>query len=198
MRLHCYLKSVSNHVVRIVVSRRSLLTTGSSRENCFLFPRPPIDSCSASVCKQSRRLRPWSPLRPLRSCSSAAMQGNDASDIIEHHVEEEMEKKGARSHAASSSSFPGSVTPSDRDGHSGTQSSHRLLAYSDALISIIATVMVTSAECCQGCVQGLRAPGGSTRTSAVGGGPSVGIVYSLSFIVIELMILAISIKSVSV
>uniref|UniRef100_A0A3Q4BHM7 Endosomal/lysosomal proton channel TMEM175 n=1 Tax=Mola mola TaxID=94237 RepID=A0A3Q4BHM7_MOLML len=71
------------------------------------------------------------------------MQGNDASDIIEHHVEEEMEKKGTRSHAASSSSsFPGSVTPSDRDGHSGTQSSHRLLAYSDALISIIATVMI--------------------------------------------------------
>lgn len=67
---------------------------------------------------------------------------NDDSDIIEHHVEEEMEKKGARSHAASSSPFPESVTPSDREGHSGTQSSHRLLAYSDALISIIATVMV--------------------------------------------------------
>lgn len=60
---------------------------------------------------------------------------NDDSDIIEHHVEEEMEKKGARSHAES-------VTPSDREGYSGTQSSHRLLAYSDALISIIATVMV--------------------------------------------------------
>uniref|UniRef100_A0A3Q1FWR1 Endosomal/lysosomal proton channel TMEM175 n=1 Tax=Acanthochromis polyacanthus TaxID=80966 RepID=A0A3Q1FWR1_9TELE len=35
-----------------------------------------------------------------------------------------------------------SVDPSDREAHSGTQSSHRLLAYSDALISIIATVMV--------------------------------------------------------
>uniref|UniRef100_A0A4W5PEG7 Endosomal/lysosomal potassium channel TMEM175 n=1 Tax=Hucho hucho TaxID=62062 RepID=A0A4W5PEG7_9TELE len=34
------------------------------------------------------------------------------------------------------------VTPSERDGHSSTQSSHRLLAYSDALISIIATVMI--------------------------------------------------------
>uniref|UniRef100_A0A3P8TW95 Endosomal/lysosomal proton channel TMEM175 n=1 Tax=Amphiprion percula TaxID=161767 RepID=A0A3P8TW95_AMPPE len=35
-----------------------------------------------------------------------------------------------------------SVGPSDREAHSGTQSSHRLLAYSDALISIIATVMI--------------------------------------------------------
>uniref|UniRef100_A0A4W4DNP5 Endosomal/lysosomal proton channel TMEM175 n=1 Tax=Electrophorus electricus TaxID=8005 RepID=A0A4W4DNP5_ELEEL len=40
-----------------------------------------------------------------------------------------------------SHSFSGSVTPSERGGHSSTQSSHRLLAYSDALISIIATVM---------------------------------------------------------
>ncbi|XP_036952948.1 endosomal/lysosomal potassium channel TMEM175 [Acanthopagrus latus] len=70
------------------------------------------------------------------------MEANDDSDIIEHHVEEEMEKRATRSHAASSSSFLESVTPSDREGHSGTQSSHRLLAYSDALISIIATVMI--------------------------------------------------------
>ncbi|XP_067428324.1 endosomal/lysosomal proton channel TMEM175 [Thunnus thynnus] len=69
------------------------------------------------------------------------MGENDESDIIEHHVEEEMEKKAIRSHTASSS-FLESVTPSDREGHSGTQSSHRLLAYSDALISIIATVMI--------------------------------------------------------
>ncbi|KAA8592466.1 hypothetical protein FQN60_017921 [Etheostoma spectabile] len=69
------------------------------------------------------------------------MGENDGSEIIEHHVEEEMEKKCTRSHAASSS-FLESVTPSDREGHSGTQSSHRLLAYSDALISIIATVMI--------------------------------------------------------
>uniref|UniRef100_A0A672HTE6 Endosomal/lysosomal proton channel TMEM175 n=1 Tax=Salarias fasciatus TaxID=181472 RepID=A0A672HTE6_SALFA len=41
---------------------------------------------------------------------------------------------------AASSSFLDS--PSDREGASSTQSSHRLLAYSDALISIIATVMV--------------------------------------------------------
>ncbi|CAJ1069749.1 endosomal/lysosomal potassium channel TMEM175 [Xyrichtys novacula] len=70
------------------------------------------------------------------------MGENDDGDVIEHHVEEEMEKRDARSHAASS--FPENVTPSDRDqeGHSGTQSSHRLLAYSDALISIIATVMI--------------------------------------------------------
>uniref|UniRef100_A0A667YU32 Endosomal/lysosomal proton channel TMEM175 n=1 Tax=Myripristis murdjan TaxID=586833 RepID=A0A667YU32_9TELE len=52
-----------------------------------------------------------------------------------------MEKKRSRSQA--SSSFLESVTPSEREGRSGTQSSHRLLAYSDALISIIATVMVT-------------------------------------------------------
>ncbi|CAG5918979.1 endosomal/lysosomal proton channel TMEM175 isoform 1-T2 [Menidia menidia] len=69
------------------------------------------------------------------------MGKNDDSDIIEHHVEEEMEKKCARSHAASSSYFE-SVTPSEREGQSNTQSSHRLLAYSDALISIIATVMI--------------------------------------------------------
>ncbi|KAM7391105.1 hypothetical protein PAMP_021821 [Pampus punctatissimus] len=69
------------------------------------------------------------------------MGENDDSDIIEHHVEEEMEKKATRSHTVSSS-FLESITPSDRDGHSSTQSSHRLLAYSDALISIIATVMI--------------------------------------------------------
>uniref|UniRef100_A0A1A7Y2K8 Endosomal/lysosomal proton channel TMEM175 n=1 Tax=Iconisemion striatum TaxID=60296 RepID=A0A1A7Y2K8_9TELE len=61
------------------------------------------------------------------------MGENDDSEIIEHHVEEEMEKKG---------SFLESVGPSDREAHSSTQSSHRLLAYSDALISIIATVMI--------------------------------------------------------
>ncbi|XP_022073053.2 endosomal/lysosomal proton channel TMEM175 [Acanthochromis polyacanthus] len=66
----------------------------------------------------------------------------DNDDIIEHHVEEEMEKKSGRSHAASSSFLLESVDPSDREAHSGTQSSHRLLAYSDALISIIATVMI--------------------------------------------------------
>lgn len=69
------------------------------------------------------------------------MEGNDDSDVIEHHVEEDMEKKDTRIYAAASS-FLDSGTPSDRDAHSGTQSSHRLLAYSDALISIIATVMV--------------------------------------------------------
>lgn len=41
-----------------------------------------------------------------------------------------------------SQSFMESITASERDGCSSTQSSHRLLAYSDALISIIATVMV--------------------------------------------------------
>lgn len=73
------------------------------------------------------------------------MGGNDDSDIIEHHVEEEMEKKATRSQAAaaaSSPSLPESVTPSDREYQSRAQSSHRLLAFSDALISVIATVMV--------------------------------------------------------
>ncbi|XP_041691783.1 endosomal/lysosomal potassium channel TMEM175 isoform X1 [Coregonus clupeaformis] len=68
------------------------------------------------------------------------MGENADTEIIEHHVDEEMEKKRIlRSHG---SSFMESVTPSERDGHSSTQSSHRLLAYSDALISIIATVMI--------------------------------------------------------
>ncbi|XP_075903305.1 endosomal/lysosomal proton channel TMEM175 [Nelusetta ayraudi] len=79
----------------------------------------------------------------------------DDSDVIEHHVEEEMEKKEPRSQAAAgaaaaasssptttTSLFPESVAPSDRGALSGTASSHRLLAYSDALISIIATVMI--------------------------------------------------------
>lgn len=68
------------------------------------------------------------------------MGENDDSEIIEHHVDEAMEKKTSqRSHTHS---FQESVTSSEREGHSSTQSSHRLLAYSDALISIIATVMV--------------------------------------------------------
>uniref|UniRef100_A0A672Z8G6 Endosomal/lysosomal proton channel TMEM175 n=1 Tax=Sphaeramia orbicularis TaxID=375764 RepID=A0A672Z8G6_9TELE len=53
-----------------------------------------------------------------------------------------MEKKG-RARQAGSGSLMESLGGSDREGHSGTQSSHRLLAYSDALISIIATVMVS-------------------------------------------------------
>lgn len=101
----------------------------------------PASVSSISCLQTVRGERAWFPLRHLRSCSSSAMEGNDDSDIIEHHVEEDMEKKEPRSHAASSS-FLDSVSPSDRDAHSGTQSSHRLLAYSDALISIIATVMV--------------------------------------------------------
>ncbi|XP_055055900.2 endosomal/lysosomal proton channel TMEM175 [Misgurnus anguillicaudatus] len=65
------------------------------------------------------------------------MEENDESEIIEHHDDEEMEKR--RNHAHS---FLESVTSSEKDGHSSTQSSHRLLAYSDALIAIIATVMI--------------------------------------------------------
>ncbi|KAM9393461.1 endosomal/lysosomal proton channel TMEM175 isoform 1-T1 [Pholidichthys leucotaenia] len=58
-------------------------------------------------------------------------------DVIEQHVEEEMEKGGARRLTASS------LSPSDGGEAPGsTQSSHRLLNYSDALISIIATVMI--------------------------------------------------------
>lgn len=68
------------------------------------------------------------------------MADNDESEIIEHYDDEEMEKRGTpRNH---SHSFLESVTSSEKDGHSSTQSSHRLLAYSDALIAIIATVMV--------------------------------------------------------
>lgn len=114
-----------------------------NRKTTLLLPvSPPSVSCCPTVCKHPCWLAPWYLLRPLQSRSSSTMGVNDDSEIIEHHVEEEMEKKGARSHAAASSSFPESVTPSDREGYSGTQSSHRLLAYSDALISIIATVMV--------------------------------------------------------
>ncbi|XP_062237314.1 endosomal/lysosomal proton channel TMEM175 isoform X1 [Platichthys flesus] len=68
------------------------------------------------------------------------MEGHE--DIIEQQVEEPLEGKEMRSHAVSSSSFPGSVSPSEGEEPSSTQSSHRLLAYSDALISIIATVMI--------------------------------------------------------
>ena len=107
------------------------------------FLPPSQSAVSRLFANSSVSPGPCSPLRPLRASSSSTMEANDDSDIIEHHVEEEMEKRATRSHAASSSSFLESVTPSDREGHSGTQSSHRLLAYSDALISIIATVMVT-------------------------------------------------------
>ncbi|KAK7912738.1 hypothetical protein WMY93_012949 [Mugilogobius chulae] len=51
-------------------------------------------------------------------------------EVIEQHPEEDTEDK------------PAPVSPSDPEGPSGSQSSHRLLAYSDALISIIATVMI--------------------------------------------------------
>ncbi|TRZ02110.1 hypothetical protein DNTS_034932 [Danionella cerebrum] len=64
------------------------------------------------------------------------MEENDESEIIEHHDDEEMEKRRTpwRNHSLS-----------DKEGVNGgcsTQPSHRLLAYSDALISIIATVMI--------------------------------------------------------
>jgi len=68
------------------------------------------------------------------------MGDNNESEIIEHHDDEEMEKRRkTRNH---SNSFLESLSSSEKEGHSSTQSSHRLLAYSDALISIIATVMV--------------------------------------------------------
>ncbi|XP_064415737.1 endosomal/lysosomal proton channel TMEM175 isoform X1 [Latimeria chalumnae] len=57
----------------------------------------------------------------------------DTEEIVEHHLSEEMEKGPE-----------GTCRPSllENEGASRTQSSHRLLAYSDALISIIATVMI--------------------------------------------------------
>uniref|UniRef100_A0A672P3I4 Endosomal/lysosomal proton channel TMEM175 n=1 Tax=Sinocyclocheilus grahami TaxID=75366 RepID=A0A672P3I4_SINGR len=67
------------------------------------------------------------------------MGENEESQIIEHHDDEEMEKmRTPRNHARS---FLESVASSESVGYSSTQSSHRLLAYSDALLSIIATVM---------------------------------------------------------
>ncbi|XP_067262056.1 endosomal/lysosomal proton channel TMEM175 [Chanodichthys erythropterus] len=68
------------------------------------------------------------------------MAENDESEIIEHHDDEEMEKR--RTQRNHFHSFLESVSSSETNGHSSTQSSHRLLAYSDALISIIATVMI--------------------------------------------------------
>ncbi|KAA0717332.1 Endosomal/lysosomal potassium channel TMEM175 [Triplophysa tibetana] len=68
------------------------------------------------------------------------MADNEENEIIEHHDDEEMERRGTqRSH---SQSFLESVTSLENDDHNSTQSSHRLLAYSDALIAIIATVMI--------------------------------------------------------
>ncbi|XP_035234978.1 endosomal/lysosomal potassium channel TMEM175 isoform X1 [Anguilla anguilla] len=67
------------------------------------------------------------------------MAEND-NEIMDCHAEDEKEK--TRACAIRTHSYLESLTPSDRDGHSSTQSSHRLLAYSDALISIIATVMI--------------------------------------------------------
>ncbi|KAJ8380476.1 hypothetical protein SKAU_G00012540 [Synaphobranchus kaupii] len=67
------------------------------------------------------------------------MAEND-SEITKYHAEEESGKSRAR--ASRTHSYLESPTPSDREGNSSTQSSHRLLAYSDALLSIIATVMI--------------------------------------------------------
>ncbi len=78
--------------------------------------------------------------RPQTPHTAAVMGENDESEIIEHHDDEEMEKM--RTQRNQSQSFLESVASSEKDGYSSTQSSHRLLAYSDALISIIATVMV--------------------------------------------------------
>ncbi|XP_041643397.1 endosomal/lysosomal potassium channel TMEM175 [Cheilinus undulatus] len=65
-------------------------------------------------------------------------------DIIEQHTEEEMEKRTLPFPGTGTPSERGEQTgtPSERGEQTGTQSSHRLLAYSDALISIIATVMI--------------------------------------------------------
>ncbi|XP_028851326.1 endosomal/lysosomal proton channel TMEM175 isoform X2 [Denticeps clupeoides] len=67
--------------------------------------------------------------------ATAAMAEREDGEIIEHHVDEEMEKKLPRR-------LLEGLAPSDREGPGSTQSSHRLLAYSDALLSIIATVMI--------------------------------------------------------
>lgn len=79
---------------------------------------------------------------PLSSASGSAMGHNDDSDVIEQHVEAETENAEKQR----CPSLLDSVGPSG-EAHSGTQSSHRLLAYSDALISIIATVMVRTGGC---------------------------------------------------
>lgn len=118
-----------------------ILPIFADNRKTIYFRLPFLPSADYDCLQTVRGWCPWFPLSHLWSCSSSTMEGNDDSDIIEHHVEEDMEKKDTRSHAVTSS-FLDSVTPSDRDAHSGTQSSHRLLAYSDALISIIATVMV--------------------------------------------------------
>lgn len=60
------------------------------------------------------------------------MARSDDTEVIEHHVEEDMEKTSA----------PERVPLAGCEESSGSQYSHRLLAYSDALISIIATVMI--------------------------------------------------------
>ncbi|KAJ8285361.1 hypothetical protein GJAV_G00025960 [Gymnothorax javanicus] len=62
------------------------------------------------------------------------------NEITECHGGEDNEKSGDRDDRTHF--YLESLTPSDLEGHSSTQSSHRLLAYSDALISIIATVMI--------------------------------------------------------
>lgn len=81
-------------------------------------------------------------VRTAAAAAAAADMGenDDSSEIIEHHDDEEMEKRNTPRN--NSNSFLESLTPSERDGQRSTQPSHRLLAYSDALISIIATVMI--------------------------------------------------------
>ncbi|XP_033828665.1 endosomal/lysosomal proton channel TMEM175 [Periophthalmus magnuspinnatus] len=64
---------------------------------------------------------------------------DDEPEVIEQHTEEDMEKTGSRIPSGRVSEV---MSPDESVGPGSSQSSHRLLAYSDALISIIATVMI--------------------------------------------------------
>ncbi|XP_049619130.1 endosomal/lysosomal proton channel TMEM175 isoform X4 [Syngnathus scovelli] len=86
--------------------------------------------CS-TVCKQSR------------GATSSAMsqhEGDDHAAEEEQHVGEDDE--GERHASAISTESLLAASDHVEEAHGGTQSSHRLLAYSDALLSIIATVMI--------------------------------------------------------
>lgn len=98
------------------------------------FPAPlKSPDCQQFVCKQSR---------PTSSAMDRQEGDDHAAEEERHvgeHAEEELDAFAVSTESLLAASDDVEV---EEEAHGGTQSSHRLLAYSDALLSIIATVMV--------------------------------------------------------
>ena len=111
------------HVHVIVTRRKYAIVISALQISCLL-------------CYQADSGVRWSPDFWENLLLSAVME-----EIIEHPAEEGMEAR-KRSEASSFLESLSEHRSIQSNAHGSTQSSQRLLAYSDALISIIATVMV--------------------------------------------------------